>query len=95
MKNNFFDKLNMMLVNVVFSSVLIVGFSYYFLTNGLFGMFCFTLAAYILFVAVNVFVYYIKKKHLAEKVKKLSFGSKNKEIERAITSSECCIYGWK
>ena len=35
-------------------------------------MFCFTLAAYILFVAVNVFVYYIKKKHLAEKVKKIN-----------------------
>lgn len=90
MKNNFFDKLNMMLVNVIFSSVLIVGFSYYFLTKGLFVPFFVAISVYFLFIAINLAVYFIKKKHLEEKVKKLSFGTKWK----AVSPGESAVYNF-
>lgn len=90
MKSNFFDKLNMMLVNVIFSSILFVGFSYYFLTNKFFVQFCFALIAYVLFVAVNLTVYLVRKKHLEERVKKLSFGTKGKEI----SPGESAVYNF-
>ena len=80
MKNNFFEKLNMMIVNIIFTLVLTVGFSYYFLTQNMYVAFSFLLAAYIVFAAVNIAVYFIKKKLREEKLKHISFAARGKEV---------------
>ena len=62
MKNSFFEKLNMMIVNIIFSLVLTVGFSYYFLMQKMYVAFSIILAAFMVFAAINIIVYFLKKK---------------------------------
>ena len=80
MKKNFFEKLNMILVNIIFSSIVFAVFSYFFLTRGLFFLFGLSASLFLVFLAVNILVYFFKKKLLEDKVKKISFMSKGKDV---------------
>ena len=80
MKKNFFEKLNMILVNIIFSSIVFAVFSYFFLTRGLFFLFGLSASFFLVFLAVNILVYFFKKKLLEDKVKKISFMSKGKDV---------------
>lgn len=80
MKNSFFEKLNMMIVNVIFSLVLTVGFSYYFLMQKMYVAFSLILAAFMVFAAINIIVYFLKKKLHEDKLKHISFSAKGKEV---------------
>lgn len=80
MKKNFFEKLNMILVNIIFSSIVFVVFSYFFLTRELFFLFALSSSLFLVFLAVNIFVFFFKKKLLEDKVKRISFMSRGKDI---------------
>lgn len=80
MKKNFFEKLNMILVNIIFSTIVLAVFSYYFLTRKLFLIFGISISAYFIFIIFNLIVYFIKKKIQEDKVKRISFLSKGKDI---------------
>lgn len=80
MKKNFFEKLNMILVNIIFSSIVFAVFSYFFLTRGLFFLFGLSASLFLVFLAINILVYFFKKKLLEDKVKKISFMSKGKDV---------------
>lgn len=80
MKKNFFEKLNMILVNIIFSTIVLAVFSYYFLTRKLFLIFGISISAYFIFIIFNLIVYFIKKKIQEDKVKRISFLSRGKDI---------------
>ena len=80
MKNNFFDKINMFLVNIVYSSVIFVIFSYYFLTNSNYLMFAFIAVLFMIFITANITVHIVKKKHYEERIKNISFSSRDKDF---------------
>ena len=80
MKNNFFDKINMFLVNIVYSSVIFVIFSYYFLTNSNYLMFAFIAVFFMIFITANITVHIVKKKHYEERIRNISFSSRDKDF---------------
>ena len=73
MKKRFVEKLNMMIVNIVFASILLVIFSYHFLVHKQYGFFTLVVACFVLIITVNALIVLFKKKAAVDKVKALSF----------------------
>ncbi len=89
MKKGLFEKLNMMIVNVVFMSILVVIFSYYFLTEKQYSLFFLTIILYSLFILINVSIRLIKKKILRDRINRvsISMGENNNTIVPGVISN--------
>lgn len=73
MKKNIFEKINMMIVNIIIVSLIVIFFSYNFLKNKQYSLFTISIISLIVFILVNVFIKIIKKKIFEDKLNMISF----------------------
>ena len=77
MKKNIFEKINIMILNIIIVSIMVIFFSYNFLKNGQYSLFFISIICLAIYVLINVFIKFIRKKIFEDKLKDISFDFDN------------------
>ena len=77
MKKNIFEKINIMILNIIIVSIMVIFFSYNFLKNGQYSLFFISIICLAIYVLINVFIKFIRKKIFEDKLNDISFDFDN------------------